>query len=84
MDVSKTALSTRIARVLAGSEHSANAGGVEESASKSVDETWRAYLPQATAILRTLREPSAAMAAAGDAAIWELMVLAAIEEAEGG
>lgn len=83
MDVSNTSLATRIARVLAGAEHSANAGGVETSASRSVDETWRAYLPKALAVLKTLREPSAAMAASGDPAVWERMVLAAIDEAEG-
>lgn len=82
MDVATSPLATRIARVLAGAEHSANAEGVETSASTAVDETWRAYLPQAQAVLKTLREPSEAMAAAGDVAVWERMVLAAIDESE--
>ena len=83
MDVSTSTLATRIARVLAAAEHSANAEGVETSASGSVEETWRAHLPHALAVLKTLREPSAAMAAAGDVAVWERMVLAAIAEGEG-
>jgi len=33
-------------------------------------------------VLRTLREPSEAMAAAGDVAAWERMVLVALDEAK--
>lgn len=82
MDVSNTTLTERIARTLAGLDHSANAAGAESSAATSVDETWRAYLAQADAILRTIREPSAAMSAAGDTATWAAMIEAAIVESE--
>jgi len=82
MDVAVTALAERIARALAGVDHSANADGVEESASASVDETWRGYLEQADAVLRTIREPSRAMTRVGDARVWTVMVEAAIAESE--
>jgi hypothetical protein len=82
MDVSTTPLPERIARVLAGQRISANAGGDCESAGDQVDSAWRDYLPDARAVLRTLREPDQAMAAAGDPAIWEKMVLTAIEESK--
>jgi hypothetical protein len=82
MDVATTTLAERIARVLAGLDHSANAEGVESSASSSVDETWRAYLGQADAVLRSIREPSADMTAAGDPRVWADMVEAAITESE--
>ncbi|WP_267397405.1 MULTISPECIES: hypothetical protein [unclassified Sphingomonas] len=80
MDVSTTPVAERIARVLAGQRISANAQGQEESASREVDSVWRDYLPDARAVLNTLREPDHAMAAAGDPAVWERMVLAAIKE----
>lgn len=82
MDVATTTLAERIARALAGLDHSANADGAEASASKSVDETWPAYLGQADAVLRTMREPSGNMSAAGDPRIWAAMVDAAIRESE--
>jgi hypothetical protein len=82
MDIAHTSPVERIARVLAGNDHSANAAGVERSASHAVDETWQAYRRQALSVLKTLREPSQAMAAVGDPAIWERMVLQAITEAE--
>jgi hypothetical protein len=82
MDVSTTPIAERIARVLAGQRISANAGGDTESAGAQVDSAWRDYLADALAVLRTLREPDRAMAAAGDPAIWERMVLAAIEESK--
>jgi hypothetical protein len=82
MDVATTTLAERIARALAGLEHSANADGSEKSASWSVDETWRAHLGPADAILRAIREPSSSMAAAGDLRVWAAMVDAAIAEAE--
>lgn len=82
MDVSTTPIAERIARVLAGQRISANAGGATESAGAQVDSAWRDYLADALAVLRTLREPDQAMAAAGDPAIWERMVLAAIEESK--
>ena len=59
---------------------SANAEGDEESAGRLVDAEWREHLMDAVAVLRTLREPDARMAAAGDVAVWERMILAALEE----
>ena len=79
MDVSTTPIAERIARVLAGERLSANAQGQEESAGGHVDAVWHEHLPEALAVLRTLREPDRAMAEAGDVAIWEKMVRAAIE-----
>ncbi|MGI4730575.1 MAG: hypothetical protein ACRYFW_02360 [Janthinobacterium lividum] len=80
MDVATTTLAERIARVLAGRQISANAGGHEESAAARIDATWQDHHEDALAVLKTLREPSRGMAAVGDVAIWERMVLAAIEE----
>lgn len=79
MPVSSTSIVERIARVIAGQQLSANADGGETSAALSVDMEWQAHIDDAYAILRTLREPDQAMAAAGDAAIWERMVIAALE-----
>ncbi len=79
MPVSATSAIERIARVIAGQQLSANGDGVEHSASASVDMEWQAHIDDAYAILRTLREPDEIMAAAGDAAIWERMVAAALE-----
>ncbi len=81
MDVSNTPIAERIARVLAGQRISANAGGDAASASRLIDDAWADYLPDALAVLRTLREPDQTMAAAGDPAIWETMVLAALKAA---
>ena len=80
MDVSTTPIVERIARVLAGQRISANAGGSQESAADAIDAAWPDYQADALAVLRTLREPDRAMAVAGDVAIWERMVLTAIEE----
>lgn len=68
----------RIARVLAGWEASSNADGSSASASPEVEADWPDHVDQARAILKTLREPDRAMAAAGDADIWSRMVDAAI------
>lgn len=81
MDIAVTPAVERIARVLAGQRISANAEGDAESAGRRVDDAWKDHRDDAVAVLKTLREPSRAMAAAGDAAIWEKMVLAAIDEA---
>lgn len=80
MDVSNRSIVERIARVLAGQRLSANAEGSEESAGKLVDAEWQEYLSDAVAVLRTLREPDRKMAAVGDPAVWERMILAALEE----
>ena len=47
---------------------SANGQGDEESAAREVESAWRDYLPDAVAVLKTLREPDQAMAAVGDPA----------------
>ena len=80
MDVSTTPAVERIARVLAGQRISANADGDAESAGRQVDAVWRDYLNDAVAVLKTLREPDEAMAAAGDPRVWEAMILAGLEQ----
>lgn len=80
MDVSKGKVIERVARVLAGQRTSANAGGWDEHAGDAVDESWRDYLDDARAVLKTMREPDEAMAGVGDVAVWERMILAAIDE----
>lgn len=82
MPVSNTDIIERIARVIAGRMLSINAEGEEASAGDKVDSIWRDYRDDAVSILRTLREPDPAMAAAGDPAIWERMIEAALAEAE--
>jgi len=82
MDVSTGMAVERIARVLAGQRLSLNAGGAHASAGGAVDASWRDHLPDAVAVLKTLREPDEAMARAGDAVVWEAMVLAALAEAD--
>lgn len=83
MPVSTTSAVERIARVLAGWNLSINGEGTDASAGDEVDAIWRDYRDDAVAVLKTLREPDPAMAAAGDADIWERMVEAAlaVEEA---
>ena len=82
MPVSETTITERIARVLAGQRASANAEGYLSSAGDVVDDSWREHLDDALAVLRTLREPDASMAAAGNVETWRAMVEAALE-AEG-
>jgi hypothetical protein len=79
MPVSNTPAVERIARVIAGRVVSINAEGGDPSAGSRVDEIWREYVEDARSVLRTLREPDQAMASAGDAAVWERMVQAALE-----
>ena len=78
MPVSNLTLVERIARVLAGRALSSNAQGDDPSAGPNVDEEWHNHVDDALAILRTLREPDQVMAAAGDVAIWDRMVEAAL------
>ena len=70
----------RVARVLAGHALSRNAEGDMASAGEAVDALWGEYSGATLAVLRTLREPSAAMLAVGDADVWDRMIHAAIEE----
>jgi hypothetical protein len=81
MDVSSTPVIERIARVLVARNASANASGDDPSAGPIVDALWQDYRDDALAVLRTLREPDEVMARAGDPAVWEAMVLAALGEA---
>lgn len=76
--VSETLALERIARVLAGWLASSNAEGSSPSAGPEVDRNWADQVDRALAILKTLREPDQAMAAAGDADLWSRMVDAAI------
>ena len=81
MPVSSMDVVERIARVIAGRVLSVNAQGEDASASDEVDRAWPDYRDDATAILKTLREPDPAMAEAGDLAIWQRMIGAALSEA---
>ena len=82
MPVSEQPLVERIARVLAGAAHSSNAEGSDPSAGDKVDLVWREHVNQALAVLHTMREPDAEMAAAGDTETWRRMAEAAIASAE--
>jgi hypothetical protein len=84
MPVSNTSVIERIARVIAGRVSSANAEGDDPSAADTVDSTWHDYREDAISILKTLREPDPAMAAAGDVATWQGMIEAALTEAGEG
>ena len=84
MPVSNTSLIERLARVIAGRVVSINAGGEDPSAGDRVDSIWRDYRGDALSILRSLREPDPAMAEAGDVAVWERMIEAALAEAGEG
>jgi hypothetical protein len=79
MPVSHLPVVERIARVIAGRIVSINAEGGDPSAADQVDRIWGDYREDALSVLRTLREPDTAMAAAGDPEVWERMVLAALE-----
>ena len=82
MPVSTMSLVERIARIIAGRAVSVNAEGEESSAGDLVDSAWHDYRDDALSVIRTLREPDPAMAAAGDLAVWERMIEAALVEAE--
>jgi hypothetical protein len=87
-DTALTSPLERIARVIAAQALSANGDGLDVSAGGAVDAVWQEELPRATAVLKTLREPSYAMIAAGRAAgsdpaeIWNAMIHAAIESTD--
>lgn len=82
MDHSALPMFERIARLLAALDLSGNANGIEEHAGSSVDIEWQTHVRDAIAILRAMREPDAAMAAAGDRPAWKAMIAAAINSAE--
>ena len=81
-DTAQTSLVERIARVLCGAEHSANAEGSDASAGEFVNRHWPEHRNQALAVLHAIREPDAAASAAGDAQLWQRMVEASIAGAE--
>lgn len=78
----QTDLIERIARVLCGAEHSANAEGSEDHASAHIDRHWKQHRNQALAVLKGIRETDRAGAAAGDPVMWTRMVEASIVAAE--
>lgn len=82
MNISKGGVVERVARVLAGQRLSINGEGDSKSAGDAVDAAWPDHVDDALAVLRTLREPDARMAAAGDPAVWERMILAALPEGQ--
>lgn len=79
-DRAQTSPVERVARTLAGHALSKNAEGDLASAGEAVDALWPEYSDAALAVLRTLREPSGQMLAVGDAAIWDRMIHAAIDD----
>lgn len=80
METAHTETLERIARILAGQALSANANGASRSAAEAVDDSWRCYLKDATALLNALREPDERMVAVGDGDTWTRMVRAALGE----
>lgn len=82
MPVSNMDVVERIARVIAGRVVSINAEGESASAGDEVDRRWPEYRDDAISVLRTLREPDAAMARAGDVETWGRMVDAALAQAD--
>jgi hypothetical protein len=82
MDISATKAIERIARVLAGQRLSSNAEGDDAHAAAHVDAAWNDHREDAVAILKTLREPDEDMERAGDIAVWQRMIAAALGESE--
>lgn len=80
MDIATTGAIERIARVLAGQRLSANADGDDAHAASAVDSQWHEFEDDAIAVLKTLREPDAEMERAGDIAVWQRMIAAALGE----
>lgn len=83
MDIASTGAVERIARVLAGQRLSANADGESPHASDAVDAIWPEFRDDAVSILKALREPDEAMERAGDIAVWQAMIGAALGESVG-
>ncbi len=80
MDIATTSAIERVARVLAAQRLSANADGGDAHAAEAVDSSWRDFEDDAVAILKSLREPDEAMERAGDIAVWQRMIAAALGE----
>ncbi|WBY08634.1 hypothetical protein PIB19_03985 [Sphingomonas sp. 7/4-4] len=74
--------------MIAAEALSINGDGGDVSAGGAVDAVWEQEIPRATAVLRTLREPTPEMVEAGRAAggdpaqVWNAMVRAAIGQEE--
>ncbi|WP_109806541.1 hypothetical protein [Sphingosinithalassobacter portus] len=91
-DIALTSPIERIARVICAEAHSPNgdrpAGGAAIAAAVSghIDATWDQEVSRAKAVLKTLREPTADMVAAGEKAggdvaeIWSAMVAKALDQ----
>ncbi|WP_206518562.1 hypothetical protein [Stakelama tenebrarum] len=91
-DIALTAPIERVARVICAEAHSSNGskpkGGAAIAAAVSghIDATWEQEVERATAVLKTLREPTAEMVAAGDAVdgnaaeVWSAMIAKALEQ----
>lgn len=80
MGISVTDAVERVARVLAAQRLSSNSRGDDPHAASEVDATWRDHCDDAVAILNALREPDEHMERAGDIAIWQRMIAAALGE----
>jgi len=80
MDIATTGAVERIARVMAGQRLSANADGDDAHAASAVDGRWHEFEDDAIAVLKALRQPDAKMESAGDIAVWQRMIAAALGE----
>ena len=80
MPIAHSPLVERISRVLAGRALSKNTNGDERSVSGDVDLCWPNFREDAVAVLKELREPDPSMAQVGDAATWQKMVHAALDQ----
>ena len=80
MPISELSAIERIARVLAAQRLSINAEGYESSVADEVNAEWFNYRADALAVLKTLREPDAVMADAGNPQVWTRMVEAALDD----
>ena len=78
MPVAHTTTIERIARVFAARGRANDAS--EGLAPIGGNENWPMFAQDAIAVLKALREPDAAMAAAGDVDIWRRMVCVALGE----
>ena len=82
--MSHTSTVERLARVLAGLTLSRNARGTDAHAGEEVDRRWQDFVPDAEAVLKTLREAGPEMTAVGDPVLWERMVRAALGQPDEG
>jgi hypothetical protein len=84
MPISNMPIAERVARVLAAQAARRQAHGTDDEAvNRTVDETWPQFTDNAIEVLKTLREPDATMAQAGNLVNWQSMIGAAIDGAAG-